>query len=299
VNTPPHAAGSVNVVVTTPGGSFTSTGGFTYVTCSYSIGMSSIMAASDGVSGAFNITAQPGCAWSATSDSPWLTTTSSGTGNGTIAFVVAANTSTVGRSGKITVGGQQFTATQSGVIPTSLVATATSTASISVTWVASAVHHFEVWRNANGAGFERQTTLPTSNSYTDNNVVANAAYVYKVRAVDSAANESAFTNSDLATTFIFTDDPIVPGTTIIKAIHITQLRDAINIVRLAAHLAPVSFTDPAPLGLLIKLIHMTQMRNALDTARTALGLAPTNYSNIVVGSKVGAIDIIQLRNGVK
>jgi uncharacterized protein (TIGR03437 family) len=54
------------------------------------------------------------CGWSASSNASWLTLTSglSGTGNGTIGYMVAANVTGNARSGAITVTGQSFTISQ-------------------------------------------------------------------------------------------------------------------------------------------------------------------------------------------
>jgi hypothetical protein len=62
------------------------------------------------------VSAPAGCNWSATSNSAWLTVTSgsSGSGNGTVSFTVAANTG-VGRAGTITIAGQDFDVAQVGV----------------------------------------------------------------------------------------------------------------------------------------------------------------------------------------
>ena len=59
------------------------------------------------------------CAWTATSDSDWLTITSgsSGTDNGTVNYSVTANTGTTTRTGHITVDDQSFTVTQTGGTP--------------------------------------------------------------------------------------------------------------------------------------------------------------------------------------
>jgi hypothetical protein len=240
---------------------------------------------------------QAACPWTATSDSGWLTTSSTGTGNGSVSYVVAANTSTIGRMGTITVGSQDFTVTQSGVLPTSLVATATSTSSVSITWNATTVDHFELWRN-DGSGFALLTS-PTTTSYTDNAVSPNSAYVYKVRAVDSGSMASAYSNSDLATTIVFTDDPLVPGSTKDKIVHMMELRNAVNIVRSITALGPFAFTDASLTDTPIKLIHVIQLRSALDPARSALGLSALTYTNISVGSIVSEAAITELRNGVK
>ncbi len=67
-------------------------------------------------SGTFTINAGAGCAWTATPGATWITITSgtSGSGNGVVAYSVAANNGTATRSAAITVQGQQFSITQTG-----------------------------------------------------------------------------------------------------------------------------------------------------------------------------------------
>jgi hypothetical protein len=64
----------------------------------------------------FNMDTTSGCSWSAVSDSPsWLTTSSSGTGDGQIRYDFVSNNSTSSRTGHITAGGQVHTVTQIGL----------------------------------------------------------------------------------------------------------------------------------------------------------------------------------------
>src|SRR5206468_8352233 len=63
----------------------------------------------------FGITAQTGCSWTASTLTPWIHTSSGGSGNGTITYSVDANSSTSSRSGTITAGGQTFTVSQAGI----------------------------------------------------------------------------------------------------------------------------------------------------------------------------------------
>ena len=60
------------------------------------------------------VTSPTGCAWTAASTASWLTVTSgaSGSGNGTVALTVAANTVATARTGTATIAGQTFTVTQ-------------------------------------------------------------------------------------------------------------------------------------------------------------------------------------------
>jgi hypothetical protein len=71
-------------------------------------------------SGSFNLTTNSGCAWTAQSSASWISiiSGSNGTGNGTVSYSVAENTSTDSRTGTITVASgslvQTFTITQAG-----------------------------------------------------------------------------------------------------------------------------------------------------------------------------------------
>ena len=69
-------------------------------------------------SGSFTLqTAVTGFAWSAASDSPWLTITAGGTGSGpgTIQYAIAANSTGSARTGHITIAGETFTITQTSL----------------------------------------------------------------------------------------------------------------------------------------------------------------------------------------
>jgi hypothetical protein len=84
--------------------------------CTYSISSSENTVSPGSTSVNFFMDAPSGCAWTAESDSPsWLTTTSSGSGDGTINYKTAVNTSSNPRVGHITVGGHVHTVTQIGV----------------------------------------------------------------------------------------------------------------------------------------------------------------------------------------
>ena len=73
----------------------------------------------------------------------------------------------------------------------------------------------------------------------------------------------------------FTDDPIRPGVTTVKAIHFRELRDRIDSLRNAAGLAPFRWTDPVLRARVtpVRLAHLLDLRTALDGAFTAAGRA--------------------------
>jgi hypothetical protein len=82
--------------------------------CSYALSPAGNAFDSEGGAGNINVTATGDCPWRATSNVPsWITITSgaSGTGNGTVGYQVAPNT-TVSRSGTVTVADQTYSVDQ-------------------------------------------------------------------------------------------------------------------------------------------------------------------------------------------
>lgn len=183
--------------------------------------------------------------------------------------------------------------------PTNVVATATSTASVNVTWTAAAgAITYNVYRSPDALNYTLAGSSGTT-SFADGGRTANTSYLYKVRAV--AGTESGDSNIDLATTTIFTDDPLVAGTAV-KAVHITQLRTAVNAVRTLASLGAGSYTDPSlTVGATgIKAVHINDLRTALNQARSALALSTITYGEtITAGVSIKTSHITELRNGVK
>src|SRR5262245_2255826 len=84
--------------------------------CTYALSSSSASVSAARSTGRVNVTASGGCSWIASSSVGWITITagSSGSGNGTVSYSVAANTITSARSGTLTVAGRTFTVMQAG-----------------------------------------------------------------------------------------------------------------------------------------------------------------------------------------
>jgi hypothetical protein len=101
----------------------------------------------------------------------------------------------------------------------------------------------------------------------------------------------------------FADDPLVVNSTPVKAIHLTELRLAIDRARARRSLAPFAWTDPVigPGVTPVKALHVTQMRTALSQAYLAAGrTAPTfSDSSLTAGATfVRAAHIAELRAAV-
>ncbi len=166
--------------------------------------------------------------------------------------------------------------------PTSVVATATSGTSVSITWTASAgATSYEVYRRAAGGSYTLIAS-PATNSQTDNAAVANNAYMYRVRAV-SAGGTSVDSAANLATTVVYTDPTLTAGI-VVKAVHLSQLRTAVSAVRLQASLSAGTFTDSASVGVMIKAVHINELRTQLDAAMSALGLTTGGFTDTITAT---------------
>ena len=73
----------------------------------------------------------------------------------------------------------------------------------------------------------------------------------------------------------FTDDPILPGSTPVRAIHFAELRTRIDALRRRAALAPFAWTDPVLTAgaTPVRLAHLIELREALAEAYAAAGRA--------------------------
>ncbi len=112
-----NADGARSGTVAIAGQTFTVNQAAFVAPCTYSISPTSQNMPVLGGTGTVTVTTTSACAWTATSNAPWLTITSgaSGTGNGTVGFNAAVNIAGT-RSGTLTIAGQTFTVTQDAVI---------------------------------------------------------------------------------------------------------------------------------------------------------------------------------------
>lgn len=187
--------------------------------------------------------------------------------------------------------------------PSNLVATASSTSSVSLSWSAGSgsIDHYEIQRATSKNGPFTTLANAASTSATDSGLSSNTTYIYRVRAVDAGGNYSDFSNLDIATTIVFTDEPLVAAI-IVKAVHITELRSAVNAVRAAAGLSAATWTDSSLSNVEIKAVHINELRSNLDAARSVLGLSSGSYtdSTLTVGvTIVKAVHGTDLRDRVK
>src|ERR1017187_413795 len=99
---------------------YTDTGSYSVtlicIGCFYSISPNSVALGGAATNGTLAVTASPGCGWTATPDMSWLTITNgaTGSGNGTVSYMVDANPTLNPRTGTMTIAGATFTVNQAG-----------------------------------------------------------------------------------------------------------------------------------------------------------------------------------------
>ena len=84
--------------------------------CAFTVSPTTMEAPFAGANGSSTVTTPDGCAWTATSNTPWITVTSGaqGTTSGQVNFTVAPSTATSQRLGSLTIAGRTFAVTQAG-----------------------------------------------------------------------------------------------------------------------------------------------------------------------------------------
>jgi len=100
----------------------------------------------------------------------------------------------------------------------------------------------------------------------------------------------------------FTDDPLTVFATIIKAIHILELRGRIDALRVTYGFPPFNWADPAlAAGSRIRWHHIIDLRQALYPIYAAVGFVQPAYTDpdLQVGMVVRAAHVQQIRNALK
>lgn len=176
-------------------------------------------------------------------------------------------------------------------------AIATSATSVALNWTGDATHTYEVRRiNHRNENFTNSTIARvTGLSFTDTTAAAGKTYLYNI--IDLTTG--LIGNNDYATTIVFTDDPLAGGTKV-KAVHLTQLRSAVNAMRAAAALSAATFTDATLAGISIKRVHITELRTALNEALLQLNrFASFTDSDLTTSIPVRGVHVRELRDAVK
>ena len=177
---------------------------------------------------------------------------------------------------------------------------------MSLTWdpVVNATN-YQILRSSNHGAFT-VIGAPLSNSFVDSSLTPNTTYLYQVRAADASTLGSP-SSVDLATTILFTDDPVSVGSTVIKAVHVTELRTAVNAVRhndssstaFGSQPTATSGASPRIVEPRIRRHHGGADRTTLDGRAACAQAAGRTDPGLTAGGRIKAAHYRELRAGVK
>jgi len=179
---------------------------------------------------------------------------------------------------------------------------------IKLDWTAlsggTGVDNYQIERSINNSGTFQALFTGIGGStltYTDTDTTVNQAYLYRVKAVKTNNGGTAYSNRDAATAIAFDDDPLQQNVTGIKAVHITQLQQAVNAMRELAGLSQISWANSAISGQAITANPLTEIRTALNEAIGNLPITTPQYTD--AGYNAGTLiykrHIEELRQHVK
>lgn len=182
--------------------------------------------------------------------------------------------------------------------PANVAAVVASATRVDVSW--SPVAGADSYEIDRSSSFGVWTLIGTSYTaaFSDTTVAAGAAYLYRVRAVDGGI-ASANSAAGLASTFSFTDDPVVPGLTSAAATHVVEIRAVESALRSLAGQSPPSWGETIQAGGVVKGSHLLELRATLDSSRALLGLPALTYAHSLTAgvTPIRATDVMELRAG--
>jgi hypothetical protein len=97
----------------------------------------------------------------------------------------------------------------------------------------------------------------------------------------------------------FTNDPLIVTTSVIKAVHITELRARIDQLRARHGLGAYAYSRPITAGLIVEASDILQMRTALNDVFIAAGMPLPPYTTTPgPGVQIRVPDVSDLRAAV-
>jgi hypothetical protein len=123
-------------------------------------------------------------------------------------------------------------------------------------------------------------------------------YIYRALAYTSAGALIATSNVDTAVSATFTDEPLLPGTTV-KAQHFTEIATAVNALRTAAGLSPLALTFGA--GGLVRAADVSALRTGISEVRASHGMVNATFTDAFTpgATLIRALHIQELRNALR
>jgi hypothetical protein len=247
---------------------------------------SAVLAPAAGHVGSIHVFAQ--CSWTATSNVDWIAVTAGAAGSrdGTLSFVIAPNTTGAARSGSLTIAGlvvaveQAAAATAPAISGHPLHSSVFSGSSITLAVTATGTEPLTYqWF----IGMSEDTSQPVAGAtaalYTTPPLIATTGYWVRVSNVAGSAD------SNIAVVSVqprpFTDPTLSSGLSMIRDLHVNELRARIQALRLRFGLPLYEWTDAVltPGATPIRTVHITELRHAVEQVYIQAGKSAPAYTD--------------------
>jgi uncharacterized repeat protein (TIGR03803 family) len=116
---------------------------------------------------------------------------------------------------------------------------------------------------ASGLGVVFRVSNAPPTPFTDNTLTAGSSIIRAVHITELRTRIDAQRTRFGLAAYPYTDDTLTAGTTVIKLVHVTDLRTALTQVYDAVGLTQPTFTDPNLDGLMVKVAHIAELRAAV------------------------------------
>ncbi len=160
-----------------------------------------------------------------------------------------------------------------------------------LTWAASsgATSYEYCIDTTNNSTCDTGAWIPVGSNRTQSITVGSrASFYWQVRARNGAdltyANDGTWW--EFTTRLAFTDDTLVAGVTVTRAVHIFELRNRVAALRLRLRLSPYPWTEAIVTGTPIRAVHIAELRNALAGVYLATGRSVPPYTDSVLAAGV-------------
>jgi hypothetical protein len=146
-----------------------------------------------------------------------------------------------------------------------------------------------------------EITPDCSVSFNGTAMIATPSFTTSYTLTDSC--EGPFIDGLLTMTRVstFTDDPLTAGLSVIRAVHVAQLRTRIDAVRGRLNLSPYPYADELTAeATIIRAQHLIDLRTALAEAYAAADRTPPAYTDpdLAAGGFIKAVHIAELRTAL-
>ena len=169
----------------------------------------------------------------------------------------------------------------------------------------STVAGYAVYYGTSAGVYSGSVDVGNQTTAAVNSLTNGVRYYFVVKAYTTAGVYSSPSNevNGVSGASSFTDSQLTLGVSVVRAVHVTELRTRINGLRAVRGLSAAAWTDAtlASGSTASKAIHVTELRSALNAVYSALARTPPTYTDpspVAGPTVIKAAHIAELRAAV-